>query len=142
MITTNTPYAAKNPSVCSVRPNSRAMTTPITAAKPLTTSSEVAVSAALARDPRPDDSVRLATDAEAYGPCRTTPSGQAARSTISRQEFGGVYDGRTVLVTGADGFMGSHLTDALVELGADRARVRARDLERRAQQHRAPAQTA
>ena len=35
-----------------------------------------------------------------------------------RQEFGGVYDGRTVLVTGADGFMGSHLTDALVELGA------------------------
>jgi NAD(P)-dependent dehydrogenase (short-subunit alcohol dehydrogenase family) len=27
--------------------------------------------------------------------------------------------GRTVLVTGADGFMGSHLTDALVELGAN-----------------------
>src|SRR4030095_10400069 len=35
-----------------------------------------------------------------------------------RQEFGSVYEGRTVLVTGADGFMGSHLTDALVELGA------------------------
>ncbi len=35
-----------------------------------------------------------------------------------RDEFGDVYDGRTVLVTGADGFMGSHLTDALVELGA------------------------
>ena len=35
-----------------------------------------------------------------------------------RREFGDVYDGRTVLVTGADGFMGSHLTDALVELGA------------------------
>ncbi|MBA3348566.1 MAG: GDP-mannose 4,6-dehydratase [Actinobacteria bacterium] len=35
-----------------------------------------------------------------------------------RQEFGDVYGGRTVLVTGADGFMGSHLTDALVELGA------------------------
>src|SRR5215207_10962474 len=35
-----------------------------------------------------------------------------------REEFGGVYEGRTVLVTGADGFMGSHLTDALVELGA------------------------
>jgi dTDP-glucose 4,6-dehydratase len=35
-----------------------------------------------------------------------------------RQEFGDVYEGRTVLVTGADGFMGSHLTDALVELGA------------------------
>jgi dTDP-glucose 4,6-dehydratase len=35
-----------------------------------------------------------------------------------RRELGEVYDGRTVLVTGADGFMGSHLTDALVELGA------------------------
>jgi FlaA1/EpsC-like NDP-sugar epimerase len=31
-----------------------------------------------------------------------------------RREFGDVYGGRTVLVTGADGFMGSHLTDALV----------------------------
>ena len=35
-----------------------------------------------------------------------------------RQDFGDAYGGRTVLVTGADGFMGSHLTDALVELGA------------------------
>src|SRR6476619_6351371 len=35
------------------------------------------------------------------------------------REFGGTYEGRTVLVTGADGFMGSHLTDALVHLGAD-----------------------
>jgi dTDP-glucose 4,6-dehydratase len=35
-----------------------------------------------------------------------------------RREFGDVYEGRTVLITGADGFMGSHLTDALVELGA------------------------
>jgi dTDP-glucose 4,6-dehydratase len=35
-----------------------------------------------------------------------------------RREFGETYGGRTVLVTGADGFMGSHLTDALVELGA------------------------
>ena len=33
-------------------------------------------------------------------------------------EFGDTYGGRTVLVTGADGFMGSHLTDALVALGA------------------------
>jgi dTDP-glucose 4,6-dehydratase len=36
-----------------------------------------------------------------------------------RGEFGDHYEGRTVLVTGADGFMGSHLTDALVELGAN-----------------------
>src|SRR5512132_363374 len=34
-------------------------------------------------------------------------------------ELGGVYRGRTVVVTGADGFMGSHLTDALVALGAN-----------------------
>jgi dTDP-glucose 4,6-dehydratase len=36
-----------------------------------------------------------------------------------RREFARVYEGRTCLVTGADGFMGSHLTDALVHLGAD-----------------------
>ena len=36
-----------------------------------------------------------------------------------RRDFGDTYTDRTVLVTGADGFMGSHLTDALVELGAD-----------------------
>ncbi len=36
-----------------------------------------------------------------------------------RRDFGDVYGGRTVLVTGSDGFMGSHLTDALVELGAN-----------------------
>ncbi|HEY7693194.1 MAG TPA: GDP-mannose 4,6-dehydratase [Gaiellaceae bacterium] len=34
-------------------------------------------------------------------------------------DFGEIYSGRTVLVTGADGFMGSHLTDALCHLGAD-----------------------
>src|SRR5690349_3211443 len=36
-----------------------------------------------------------------------------------RRDFGDVYEGRTCLVTGADGFMGSHLTEALVHLGAD-----------------------
>ena len=36
-----------------------------------------------------------------------------------RKDFGDVYAGRTVLVTGADGFMGSHLTDALVALDAN-----------------------
>lgn len=35
-----------------------------------------------------------------------------------RGELGGAYEGRTCLVTGADGFMGSHLTDALVALDA------------------------
>jgi dTDP-glucose 4,6-dehydratase len=35
-----------------------------------------------------------------------------------RAEFGDAFGGRTVLVTGADGFMGSHLTEALVALEA------------------------
>jgi dTDP-glucose 4,6-dehydratase len=34
-------------------------------------------------------------------------------------EFGDAYSGRTVLVTGADGFIGSHLTEALVHLDAN-----------------------
>ncbi len=34
------------------------------------------------------------------------------------RDFANVYAGRTVLITGADGFLGSHLTDALVHLGA------------------------
>src|SRR2546429_9779098 len=33
-------------------------------------------------------------------------------------DFAEFFSGRTVLVTGADGFMGSHLTEALVHLGA------------------------
>jgi dTDP-glucose 4,6-dehydratase len=36
-----------------------------------------------------------------------------------KQAYGGVYEGRTVLITGADGFMGSHLTEALAAMGAD-----------------------
>jgi len=36
-----------------------------------------------------------------------------------RRDLGEVYRGRTCLVTGADGFMGSHLTDALCHLGAN-----------------------
>jgi dTDP-glucose 4,6-dehydratase len=35
-----------------------------------------------------------------------------------RRGFGETFGGRTVLVTGADGFMGSHLTEALVHLDA------------------------
>ena len=36
-----------------------------------------------------------------------------------QDDFGETYADRTVLVTGADGFMGSHLTEALVHLGAN-----------------------
>jgi dTDP-glucose 4,6-dehydratase len=42
---------------------------------------------------------------------------EEARDSL-RADFAEFYQGRTILVTGADGFMGSHLTDALVELGA------------------------
>jgi dTDP-glucose 4,6-dehydratase len=35
-----------------------------------------------------------------------------------QKEYGETYRDRTTLVTGADGFMGSHLTEALVHLGA------------------------
>jgi dTDP-glucose 4,6-dehydratase len=35
-----------------------------------------------------------------------------------RDDFAKYYRDRTVVVTGADGFMGSHLTEALVEIGA------------------------
>jgi dTDP-glucose 4,6-dehydratase len=35
-----------------------------------------------------------------------------------KRDYGAIYEGRTALVTGADGFMGSHLTEALVHLGA------------------------
>jgi dTDP-glucose 4,6-dehydratase len=36
-----------------------------------------------------------------------------------RRDFSEHFSGRTILVTGADGFMGSHLTEALVHLGAN-----------------------
>jgi dTDP-glucose 4,6-dehydratase len=36
-----------------------------------------------------------------------------------RRELGDLFAGRTCLVTGADGFMGSHLTEALVQLDAN-----------------------
>jgi dTDP-glucose 4,6-dehydratase len=39
--------------------------------------------------------------------------------TAIKHEFADVYRDAPVLVTGADGFLGSHLTDALIELGAD-----------------------
>jgi FlaA1/EpsC-like NDP-sugar epimerase len=35
-----------------------------------------------------------------------------------RGEFGAVYGGRTVLVTGADGFMGSHAEKVICVTGA------------------------
>ncbi len=42
-----------------------------------------------------------------------------AALTDLRRDLGDAYAGRTAVVTGADGFMGSHLTEALVALDAD-----------------------
>jgi dTDP-glucose 4,6-dehydratase len=44
--------------------------------------------------------------------------GEDAAADLQR-DFGDAYRDRTCLVTGADGFMGSHLTEALVALGAN-----------------------
>src|SRR5688572_30628360 len=95
----------------------------MSAARPDCTAIASAVTAPDASDPWPVLAVRLPTDAEAYGARQST----MATDTIwtepdldeLRREFADVYGGRTVLVTGADGFMGSHLTEALVALGAD-----------------------
>jgi dTDP-glucose 4,6-dehydratase len=38
---------------------------------------------------------------------------------VLRRDFGDAFGGRTCLVTGADGFMGSHLTEALAAIGAN-----------------------
>jgi dTDP-glucose 4,6-dehydratase len=43
----------------------------------------------------------------------------AAELDALRRDFADAFEGRTCLVTGADGFMGGHLTDALIELGAE-----------------------
>ncbi len=48
-----------------------------------------------------------------------TATWSAGELDALRGEFGDAYAGRTVLVTGADGFMGSHLTEALVHLDAN-----------------------
>src|SRR5438270_13111707 len=48
---------------------------------------------------------------------RTTAWTDAERDHLT-QDFSDIFGDRTVLVTGDDGFMGSHLTEALVHLGA------------------------
>ena len=50
----------------------------------------------------------------------TAPDSQWTEQDLTalRAEVGSAYAGRTCLITGADGFMGSHLTEALVELDA------------------------
>ena len=112
--TMNTPYAAKNPSVSAVRPNSRAMITPTTRGEPRLHGerggghrsrrqrAEAGAGARLAH--RRGRVVTMANDTI----WTESDLDRAARASSATS-----YGGRTVLVTGADGFMGSHLTEAL-----------------------------
>jgi len=52
-------------------------------------------------------------------PSDHTDAWTEAEHEALRAELGDFYRNRTCLVTGADGFMGSHLTQALVALGAN-----------------------
>src|SRR3954452_13780568 len=52
-------------------------------------------------------------------PADDTATWTQAELAALREELGDAYRDRTCVVTGADGFMGSHLTEALVELGAN-----------------------
>ncbi len=92
-------------------------------------------------EPAPGESVRLLTDAEAYGPCRTTLFGQAARSRVCavssanlRRPHRARHGRRRLHGLAPDRRAG--------RARRDRPRVRASDLERRAQQHLAPPEPA
>ena len=58
-------------------------------------------------------------DYSASVPGDDTATWRSGELDALRAEYGDAYAGRTVLVTGADGFMGSHLTEALVHLDAN-----------------------
>ena len=67
----------------------------------------------LAKRCAPQSKALAVVKANAYG------HGQWRAVEALRRDYGDAFSERTVLVTGADGFMGSHLTDALVHLGAN-----------------------
>jgi dTDP-glucose 4,6-dehydratase len=52
-------------------------------------------------------------------PADDTATWTESELAAMRDEFGDAYRDRTCVVTGADGFIGSHLTEALVALGAN-----------------------
>jgi dTDP-glucose 4,6-dehydratase len=52
-------------------------------------------------------------------PADDTATWTEAELAALREELGDAYRDRTCVVTGADGFMGSHLTEALVAIGAN-----------------------
>src|SRR5688572_7841558 len=94
------------------------MTMPTAAESPVTTASERAVRRPLERVLRGALALGFATRASVFR-MSTDPIWTESDLADLRRDFGDAFGGRTVLVSGADGFMGSHLTDALVEIGAD-----------------------
>src|SRR6478752_6872829 len=110
------------PSVLSFRPNLCARKAPATAAARLRITYERPVKAPLRTALRPRSGLPLGcswagTAAMKADQHDSTWTDEAVADL--RRDFGEFFSGRTCLVTGADGFMGSHLTDALVQLDAN-----------------------
>src|SRR5919197_4384472 len=111
-----------NPSGSLLRPNLCARKAPATAAARLSATYERPVKAPLRTALRPRAGLPLTCSLAGTAPMKpdrhdSTWTDDALADL--RREFGEFFAGRTCLVTGADGFMGSHLTDALVALDAN-----------------------
>src|SRR5262245_52329660 len=95
------------------------MITPTTAASPVTVAKERAVCRPLrATVVRGETLPSIGRPKRMPRTDHDTVWSDAALADLER-EYAEHFGGRTVLVTGADGFMGSHLTEALVHLGAN-----------------------
>src|SRR6476469_3512201 len=110
------------PSVSRLRPNLGARKAPATAAARLRITYERPVKAPLRTALRPRSGLPLGcswagTAAMKADQHDSTWTDEAVADL--RRDFGEFFSGRTCLVTGADGFMGSHLTAALVLLDAN-----------------------
>src|SRR5436190_1375171 len=110
------------PSVSSFRPNLCARYTPATAPATLSTTYERLVTRPLRTALWPRNGLVLGCCSP--GTALMKPNGSDSPWTDEalaelRREYGDFFTGRTCLVTGADGFMGSHLTEALVGLDAN-----------------------
>src|SRR5918911_4871710 len=110
------------PSVRTLRPNLCARYTPASAPEPLSARNDRPVARPLRTALRPRAGLGLGSSTATTA--RMKPNASDSTWTDDalaalRDEYGDVFGGRTCLVTGADGFMGSHLTEALVALDAN-----------------------
>src|ERR1051326_519927 len=110
------------PSVSSFRPNLCARYTPATAPATLSVTYDRLVTSPLRTALWPRNGLTLGCSSP--GPALMKPNGSDSPWTEEalaelRREYGDFFTARTCLVTGADGFMGSHLTEALVALDAN-----------------------